>query len=155
DTTPTIRLQRAYATAEYRLADDSSEARGAVEVFRALKAHRVPFMVGGTFGLQHLTGLGRPTGNIDLYILPQDAARAEEALSLLQPDKSLALLEFRDSGMGNRYAEVGDGFKIKLVRFADEQRSPVDRAWFANARRGALFGEEISFVGPEEMIWSK
>ena len=150
-----ILLQRAYATLEFRVGEDSDFARSAAAAFRALKEHGIRFAVGGTFALQHWTGLGRPTENIDLFVLGRDARRAEEALELLQSDKALHLLEFRDTGTGNRYAELSDGFKVKIVRFVDDRKTPVDRELLDKARPGELFGESVRFMAPEDMIWTK
>lgn len=150
-----ILLQRAYAMPGYRSEEHVPQARSVAAAFRALKERGIRFAIGGTFGLEHLTGLGRPTENIDIYVLGRDAKRAEEALEWLQSDKDMHLLEFRDTGTGNRYAEISDGFKIKIVRFIDEHRTPVDTELLKSARPGSLFGEEVSFMAPEDMIWSK
>ena len=51
------------------------------EALRCLSQAKVPFLVGGTFGLESYTGLVRRTKDLDLFVNPADRLRLMQRLS--------------------------------------------------------------------------
>jgi len=49
-------------------------------VMQALRAHDLPFLVGGAFAFAHYTGIRRNTKDLDLFILRRDWERVEHVV---------------------------------------------------------------------------
>lgn len=51
-----------------------------IEALEAMDRARVPFLLGGALALNAHTGIWRDTKDLDLFVRPQDAMRALDAL---------------------------------------------------------------------------
>ena len=108
----------------------------------------VPVLVGGSYAFSQLTGIGRPTKDLDLFIRHNDwpalAGLAQAAgwrAELAYPHwlgKVHHAAHFVDAIFGS-----GNGV------------SPVDDEWFAHAPAAELFGQPVRLVPAEESLWTK
>src|SRR4030081_1258572 len=53
-----------------------------LRIIGLLEEKKVPFLVGGGYGFQQITGINRTTKDLDLFIRPSDCPRALKWLSL-------------------------------------------------------------------------
>ena len=118
------------------------------EILDGLDEAGVPFLIGGAFGLFHYTGIHRDTKDLDIFVKPEDCARAMDAAarrgyeSRVQAPHWLAKVT-HDGGLVDFIFSSGNG----LARVDDE--------WFAHAREGTIAGRTVRVVPAEEMVWSK
>jgi hypothetical protein len=119
-----------------------------VEALTALNDAGVPYLVGGAFAFAHYTGIQRCTKDFDVFLLPDDCARAVKLFTRMgwetEEPPPLWLAKAR---RGDDYVDIiygsGNGLTV------------VDRDWFVHARDAAIFGMPVKLCPPEEMIWSK
>lgn len=134
-------------------AADWSMYRQALVRVRALG---VPFAVGGGLAAAMYTGLWRPSKDLDLYVMAQDA-----------PAVSRALL---DAGLDDLHAQrpydrrwifraVRDDAIVDVIWAMANGAGAVERRWLTGGARATLGGgdeaEDLPLLAPEEMLWSK
>lgn len=117
-------------------------------ILRALAEHNFRFAVGGTYALQHHTGMVRETKDLDLFV------RREDITAIL------STLERAGYASELRYphwlAKVFDGEKfVDLIFSSGNGIATVDDVFFIHASEGTLFGCPVLFCPVEEIIWSK
>jgi hypothetical protein len=118
------------------------------EVMKTLDAAGIPYLVGGTYALNHYTGILRPTKDLDLFVGRRSLEDALAALAGLGYRTEITHPHF----LGKAYA----GTKYVDVIFSSGNGScDVDDWWFEHAPRGELFDLPVRFCPIEEMIWSK
>jgi hypothetical protein len=138
---------------------DSLEARAPPEVtaeaaafyaesLRLLEASRIPFMLAGTYALNHYTGVTRPTKDLDVFCKAGDYPRI--------------LAFFRARGFDTEVEDERWIAKVKrgehffdVIFNAAVGASPVNDEWFAHAERATIYGTEVDIVSPTHFIWSK
>jgi hypothetical protein len=117
-------------------------------VMTTLNRAAIPFLVGGTYALEHYTGIVRSTKDLDLFVRRESLDCALEAIEATGHRTEVTHPHF----LGKAYA----GTKFVDVIFASGNGScPVDDWWFEHAPHAALFGLPVAYCPIEEMIWSK
>jgi hypothetical protein len=108
----------------------------------------VPFLVGGTYALNHYTGILRPTKDLDVFVRRSSLETALAAIEAMGYRTEFTHPHF----LGKAYS----GTKYIDVIFSSGNGScDVDDWWFEHAPHGELFGVPVRFSPIEEMIWSK
>jgi hypothetical protein len=124
----------------------------AVEFYRRtlklLAERRVRHLVGGAFALAWYTGLDRQTKDIDLFVAPEDVARAGEVLADAGYRAELTYPHW----LGKIHC--GEHF-VDLVFSSANGIARVDDGWFEHAVRGEALGLPVDLCPVEETIWSK
>lgn len=118
------------------------------EALAILRDAAIPHLVGGAYAFARYTGIERDTKDFDVFIRKDDCGRATWA--------------FRQAGYRTELAHAhwlakvhhGDHF-VDLIFSAGNGVAMVDDRWFEFAVPGRVFGDEVSLIPPEEMIWSK
>ncbi|MBI4376424.1 MAG: nucleotidyltransferase [Elusimicrobia bacterium] len=117
-------------------------------ILRLLTRRKIPFLVGGAYGLRFYTGIRRDTKDLDLFLLSDDCQRA------------MALLA--ESGHSVKWQSkiwlaktYSDNHLVDLIFNSGNGLCPVDEQWFEHSSPGALWGIPVRFAPVEEMIWSK
>ncbi len=108
----------------------------------------IPYLVGGAYALQHLTGIYRDTKDLDIFIRNEDSSRTIELLASAGFETSIAFPHWLAK------AEC-EGHLVDIIFNSGNAISEVDDKWFEFADEGEVFGVPVKFTPPEEMIWSK
>ncbi len=114
----------------------------------ALVDARVPFLVGGGFGLAVYLPFWRATKDLDVFVRPRSVHDALAALARAGFD-----IEMTDPtwlAKGRREPAMVD-----VIFCSYNGLFRVDDYWFERARTASLFGVPVRVVAPEEMILSK
>src|SRR5262245_46170720 len=117
-------------------------------VLERLVAAKMPFVIGGAYGLEHYTGIARHTKDVDIFVRPADRDRILALLAAAGYETEVTSeVWLAKAFYGEDYADIifssGNGI------------AEVDDAWFRRARRGKVLGVSVRVSPPEEMIWSK
>jgi hypothetical protein len=112
---------------------------------RALNGAGLPYVIEGAFLLFHLSGVWRPTKDLDVFVTPDRVGLTLDALA--------------DAGFTTWVADPSwlakgrkDGCLIDVVFGAGNRQVKVDSLWYARALPGTLLGEPVHFCPPEESI---
>jgi len=117
-------------------------------VMEALIHHRVPFLIGGTLGLGHHTGIVRHTKDMDLFLRP---AHCRPALRALASEGFET--ELRDVVWLAKVYREGDF--VDLIFRSGNAIAEVDDEWFCYASKDNILGVDVLVSPVEETIWSK
>ena len=124
------------------------ELHARARALQLLEKAEVPVLVGGAYSYACYTGIYRDTKDLDLFPRKRDALRALDILAA-------------DGWRTERTDEVwlykafkGEYF-VDLIFSSGNGIASVDDEWFAHARKGLVFGQEVLIAPAEEMIWSK
>jgi hypothetical protein len=121
-------------------------------VMDAATRQGIPFLLGGAFALAAYTGHGRNTKDLDLYILPEERARAIRLLT------DLGLRDYHPQLPYQRhwiYRAVAEETILDLIWQMPNERAEVDESWFLHAARVELWHREVLILPPEELLWTK
>jgi hypothetical protein len=114
---------------------------------RALGQARIPFVIGGEWGVTHYATVGRTTVDLDLMIQPADVGRAVAQLVQVGA-RELQRDEIHVSLLYNVSA-------IDMVHHIAHGLIPVDEGWRRRAVPTRLFGLQTFVASVEDLIWSK
>lgn len=115
---------------------------------RVLARARIPFLVAGTFALSAYTGISRPTKDFDIFCKAGDWPRI---LSLFKElGDEIRIEDERWLGKVTR----GD-VTFDVIFGSSNGATPVSDLWFEHARKGRALGQQVRFVSPTELVWSK
>jgi hypothetical protein len=117
-------------------------------MLQTLHGQRVPFLIGGAYGFAHLTGIRRPTKDLDIFIRQRDWQRVAQAALGAGYQAELAYPHW----LGKIH---GDGGFADVIFNSGNGLCPVDEAWFEHAIDAQLFGHAVKLAPVEESIWSK
>ena len=118
------------------------------EVLKSMYDSGIPFLVGGGFALKRHTGTGRPTRDLDLFVLPDDAGRTLDYFEGLGYKTDLKFPHWLGKiYKGTMYADIIFSSGNGVAR--------VDEVWFEHAVDGEVLGLSVKLSPAEEMIWSK
>lgn len=117
-------------------------------VLKLMGESGIPFLIGGGYALKRHTGTGRPTRDLDLFVLPSDA---ERVLRLFRDQGFRAELPF-PHWLGKIYK--GRAY-VDVIFSSGNGIATVDEAWFENALDDEILGRPVKLSPAEEMIWSK
>ena len=119
------------------------------EVAKRLKEVRIPYLVGGAAALRFYTGVYRDTKDLDLFCREADIPRI---LDLYRDHE-----RYRGDYVDHRWiAKIShEDYTVDLVFNSYHGRLPVTESWLEHGRAGDLLGIETSYLGAEELIWTK
>src|SRR5689334_6311106 len=118
------------------------------EVIELLEQKHVPFVISGAFALHEHTGIWRDTKDLDLFLPPQEVARALEILA--RDGFETEVLDAVWLAKAKR-----DGFFVDLITGMSNGVVRVDYSWIRHASRSEVFGMSVRVLAPEELIASK
>ena len=118
------------------------------DVLTILSKASVPFLVGGTYALNHHAGIQRTTKDLDLFIHQRDL---EHITSLLEDTHYQCDLRY-PHWLAKIYDQ--DDF-IDLIFNSGNGIAEVDELWFEHAVAATLFDVKVQLCPVEETIWSK
>jgi hypothetical protein len=127
---------------------DAACAQAYVRALRALADDGVPHLLGGALAFNAYTGIWRDTKDLDVFLRPDDAPRALAALERAGFETEVVY----ESWLGKAW--LGEVFVDLIWRNANGL-FPVTGAWFENARRRFVLGDEALVLPPEELLLSK
>jgi Uncharacterised nucleotidyltransferase len=113
-----------------------------------LRAHDIPFLLGGAYALCVYTGLSRHTKDADFFLRRADV------------DRVLALFEQRGFRAEKTFPHwlvkihSRDNF-VDLIYAAGNGLAEVDDSWFDRARSETFLEQPVKVIAPEEIIWMK
>ncbi|WP_298232382.1 nucleotidyltransferase [uncultured Azohydromonas sp.] len=119
-----------------------------LQVLQALDDAGVPFLVGGAFALAGLTGVERPTKDLDLFIRREDFLRLDQVLAGSGLRTELTFPHW----LGKVYDEP---FFIDFIFASANGLNAVDEGWFERAGSDTILGRKVRTMSAEDMIWSK
>jgi hypothetical protein len=108
----------------------------------------VPFVVAGAFAVNHYTGIWRNTKDLDLFVQPQYAQPALDALATAGFDTRVQERHWLGKG-------VLDGQIVDIIWGGGNWATVVDEHWFQHAARGRLLGVDVMMAPASDMILSK
>ncbi|EYF05678.1 Hypothetical protein CAP_2968 [Chondromyces apiculatus DSM 436] len=119
-----------------------------IHTLRTLNASGVPYLVGGAYALARYTGIGRHTKDLDVFVRPEDAQPALDALSEAGYQCDLIFPHW----LGK--ARCAEDF-VDVIFSSGNNVARVDDRWFEFAPKGEVLGVPVLLTPAEEMIWSK
>jgi hypothetical protein len=120
-------------------------------VLDAAMAARIPFALGGAFGLAAYIGKWRNTKDLDLYILP---GHRERMVALLT---ELGLHDYYDEAPYDRawiYRAVTAGTILDVIWAMANQRTRVDE-WWMTGPEVEIRGRTVKVAPAEAILWDK
>jgi len=118
------------------------------DVLKSMRESGIPFLVGGGFALRRHTGTGRPTRDLDLFVLPEDI---ERTLRRFTDEGYRADLTF-PHWLGKIYK--GRAY-VDVIFSSGNGIARVDQEWFEHAIEDKVLDQTVLLSPPEEMMWSK
>jgi hypothetical protein len=126
------------------------------EIYRAainaLRVAKIPFMLGGAFGLAAYTGRLRNTKDLDLYLRPRDRSDAITALSQIGCSDYFDQLPY---DRGWIYRSIRSDIIVDLIWGTPNRRTEVTDQWLEHAPELVLRGERVLVLPAEELIFVK
>lgn len=119
-----------------------------IEAMYELSTSRIPFLVGGMYGLSRYVGVERETKDLDIFVHPEDIHRA---LGFFRARGYRVELTF-PHWLGK--VHHGPAF-IDLIFSSGSAIARVDEGWFTHAREDKVLGVRVRLCPPEELLWSK
>jgi hypothetical protein len=107
-----------------------------------------PFLVGGAYALATYTGIVRHTKDLDVFVRPDDAGRALDALAGAGWRTEITFAHW----IGKAFR--GDDF-IDVIFRSGNGLCAVDDGWFEHAVEARVFDRPVRLCPPEEIIWQK
>lgn len=123
-------------------------ARAYGRALDALASREVPFLLGGALALHAHTGIWRDTKDLDVFVRPDDAERALDALARAGFDPEIVY----ESWLGKAWSD--DVFVDVIWRNANAL-FPVEDDWLARGRPMRLLGRDVRALGVEELLVTK
>lgn len=124
----------------------------AADVYRSVVWHLreagIPYLVGGTYALEHHAGLVRATKDLDLFVRRADWSRVEETLAPHGVHCELVFTHWLGKARSN-------GHFVDLIFAGGNGLVEVDDDWLTHGVPSVVLEVPVHLVAPEEMIWSK
>ena len=118
-------------------------------VLRELRAAGVEVLVGGGYALERYLGIGRLVKDLDLFLRPEDVAKALEHLGR----RVHCATELTFPHWLAKIRKRGD--HVDFIFNGGNGITAVDDDWFNYAVPSMVLDEPVSLCPVEEMIWSK
>lgn len=118
------------------------------ESLQLLQSIKIPFLVGGGYAFREHSNIVRDTADVDVFCKPGDYLRL---LKLLEVHGYTSVVQ---DARWVAKTEKGD-FHLDILFNAPNGICAVDDFWFERKVSGNLFGIDVQYVGPEEMLWCK
>jgi hypothetical protein len=114
----------------------------------ALDEAGLPFLVGGAYAFERLTGIERDLKDFDIFVRPEDCQRVLDKLAAIGYQTELTFSHWLGKAVcGKHYIDVIFNSGNGIAR--------VDEDWFKYAIIEDFFGISIKLCPIEETIWSK
>jgi hypothetical protein len=123
-----------------------------LSAINAVRSTGINFMLGGGFALAAYTGRWRDTKDIDLYVHPNDADTAKEALLKAGFSDYYSILPYDRKWI---YRSTKKDFLVDIIWAMANQRAQVDAQWFKRGRMITIRGEQLKIMPMEEFMWCK
>ena len=124
----------------------------AADVYRTVLWHLreagIPYLVGGTYALEHHAGLVRHTKDLDLFLRRADWSRVVDTLASQGVRCELVFSHW----LGKAH---GDGHFVDLIFAGGNGLVEVDDDWLAHGVPSVVLDVPVHLVAAEEIIWSK
>lgn len=117
-------------------------------ILNSMCESEIPFLIGGGYALKRHTGTGRPTRDLDLFVLPADAERVLQRFA----DQGYRTEMTFPHWLGKIYKEKA---YVDVIFSSGNGVARVDDAWFEHAAEDEVLGHRVKLCPAEEMIWSK
>jgi hypothetical protein len=117
-------------------------------LLQTLQRHKLPFLIGGAFGFAQLTGIRRPTKDLDIFIRQRDWDR----LAGLAADCGYRTELTFPHWLGKVHSDCGF---VDVIFNSGNGLSPVDDSWFDHAPDAQVLGMQVKLMPVEEKIWTK
>ncbi len=127
---------------------DQTAASFYADAMKRLDEADVPYLIGGAFAFAKYTRIERGTKDLDLFMRPDDCARALDVFGALGYRTEMPFPHW----LGKVY--FGDHF-IDVIFSSGNGVARVDDLWFVHAIESELFGIPVRLCPVEEMMWSK
>ena len=114
----------------------------------ALGEAGVDVLLGGAYAFAAYTGIERHTKDLDVFVRPEDAGAALDALAARGYRTELSFPHWLGKAHGHtNFVDVifGSGNGV----------APVDEGWFEHASPAEVWDVPVRLVAPEEMLWHK
>lgn len=122
------------------------------DVYRSVVWHLreagIPYLVGGTYALEHHAGVRRDTKDLDLFVRRADWSRISETLAAQGLRCDLVFSHWLGKARDN------DHF-VDLIFAGGNGLIEVDDEWLAHGVPSVVLDVPVHLVAAEEMIWSK
>jgi hypothetical protein len=122
------------------------------DVYRSVVWHLreagIPYLVGGTYALEHHAGLVRDTKDLDLFIRRADWSRVVDTVCANGLECELVFTHWLGKAKG-------DGHFVDLIFAGGNGYVEVDDDWLAHGVPSVVLDVPVHLVPAEEMIWSK
>jgi hypothetical protein len=130
--------------------DDSGDAASFYRrLLQSLQTQRLPFLIGGAYGYAELTGIRRPTKDLDIFVRQSDWERLAQTALQAGYHAELTFAHW----LGKIHGD--GGLFVDVIFNSGNGLSPVDDAWFHHASDAQLLGLPVKLVPAEESIWTK
>ncbi|KAA9018887.1 nucleotidyltransferase family protein [Sphingobium limneticum] len=113
-----------------------------------LVASEIPFMLSGTYALGCLTGIVRPTKDLDVFCKAGDAPRILAHFKQLGHE-----VEFEDERWIGKVWK--DGHFFDVIYNISSASLPVTEEWFRDSAHADVYGTRVRITPPTEFILSK
>jgi hypothetical protein len=124
----------------------------AAEIYRSiiwnLREAGIPYLVGGTYALEHHAGLVRATKDLDLFVRRADWSRITETLAPLGVRCELVFSHW----LGKAYE---DNYFVDMIFAGGNGLVEVDDDWLSHGVPSVVLDVPVHLVAAEDMIWSK
>lgn len=113
-----------------------------------ITAADIPFLVGGGLAFQRYTEHPRGFHDLDIFCKAGDYPKILQILeekgfsTVIQDEKWIA-------------KATKNKVQIDFIFSTPNNVQTVEDSWFANGQKGELFGTDVAFLGPDELLWSK
>lgn len=128
--------------------DTGAAAPFYTRLMQLLQANGLPFLIGGAYAFAHVTGIRRPTKDLDIFIRQADW---ERLVRLAQGAGYRAELSF-PHWLGKVHDSTGF---VDVIFNSGNGLSPIDDAWFRHAPDGQVLGLPVKLAPVEETLWTK
>jgi hypothetical protein len=125
---------------------EPSTSRFYRNALRVLSEAKVPHLLGGAYAFAHYTGIIRHTKDLDLFVKPEDAARALKVLERAGYRTEMTFSHW----LGKAFS--GDDF-VDVIFSSGNGLCAVDEEWFMHAVPLEVGGALL--CPAEELIWQK
>lgn len=124
----------------------------AADVYRTvlwyLREAGIPYLVGGTYALEHHAGLVRDTKDLDLFVRRADWSRVVETLAAQGVKCELVFSHWLGKAFEN-------GHFVDLIFAGGNGLVEVDDDWLGHGEPSVILEVPVRLAPAEEMIWSK
>ncbi len=122
------------------------------EIYRSVVWHLreagIPYLVGGTYALEHHADLRRDTKDLDLFVRRADWTRVSDTLAAQGLQCELVFTHWLGKAKEN-------GFFVDVIFAGGNGLVEVDDEWLAHGVPSVVLDVPVHLVAAEEMIWSK